>query len=399
MSELPDNLFTSFTSDFDTATSASGGYGNDFKRRRENWPVARFRKNQAGQEEMRVRILPLPTVITKGYWIRTKTGKTYWSDSPAWNPITQTSNGPDPVAEVLPAEIAKSKTIAYCIDFLHLQQLNQMGITPDKYVPYSVDQQLILHPYRVVDISSQLMQQINIIRGMKGNASDPQTGYILNMVKTVKNNKVEYQVVPGDNFPVEPWVLQDLARMNMPDIRQYHEAEPLQEIVKSLFFNGHVDHDKAVEILTRYKDMGLVEADQVSISLKGMQTYSEKHGASASKGISAGLQAPALPAPGFAPSVQAPQAPVSFAPPVTLPTPPAPAQAPASFTAPTPLAPPSAPAGFPSFNIPGVSAPESIPAPAAPPKFSGFGGGGIPGLPSIPGIPSASVNIPKGLLD
>lgn len=397
------NLFTSFTTDFDQAAAGATSFSGDFKRRREAWPISKFRKGASGQEELRVRILPLPTVISKGYWIRTKSGKSYWSDSPAWDPATSTSNGPDPVAECLPTTKSTSKYVGYAIDTLHLAQLQQMGIGPERYIPYVEGQQMIMHPYRVVEISNALMQQINIIRGMKGNASDPTTGYILNIVKLDKNGKVEYQVVPGDAFPVDPSMLQDLARMAMPDIRQYHEPEPLHEIVKSLYFNGHADFNKATEMLERYKNMGKITQDEIAVALKGMNTYAEKHGG---QSVATGM---ALPAPGLpAPGLPTPGLPQMAAP--AMPTAPAFPSMPAPIAAlpQAPVAPPApaAPA-FPAFNMPQAPAAPQAAAPAIPgiPSAPAIPGipqiPGIPGIPTpaIPGIPSAPVATPPGLLD
>lgn len=403
MSEMQNNLFTSFTTDFDNAAATAASFGGDFKRRREAWPISKFRKGASGQEELRVRILPLPTVISKGYWIRTKSGKSYWSDSPAWDPMTSTSNGPDPVAECLPTTKSTSKYIGYAIDTLHLAQLQQMGITPDRYIPYVEGQQMIMHPYRVVEISNALMQQINIIRGMKGNASDPATGYILNIVKLDKNGKVEYQVVPGDAFPVDPNTLQDLARLAMPDIRQYHEPEPLQEIVKSLYFNGHADYNKATEMLERYKNMGRITQDDIAVCMKGMNTYAEKHGGQSvatGVGLAPALAAPGLPAPGL-PQAAFPGLPVA---PQLPPAPPVPApvvpQAPVAPVMPVaPVAPAMPQFALPTPPVAPVASVGAAPAPAIPgiPGIPGLPQ--IPGLPSIPGIPSTPVVAPPGLLD
>jgi hypothetical protein len=201
-------------------------------------------------------------------------------------------------------------------------------------------------------------------------------------------------------MPIDPLVLQDLARMEMPDIRQYHEPEPLSEIVKSMFFNGHVDQPKAIEMLERYKTMELVTQDQIASTLKSMNTYAEKHGgSSATSGVSlppAGLSAPGLPAPGFTP-------PGMSLPPVPQ------ALAPVASSVAAPVVPPVPASSFSSFSLPQAPAvpapviPQSVPAPVKPAGIPGLpsipGLPTMPSIPGIPGIPTSPVTAPKGMLD
>ena len=64
-------IFTTFdTSSFDAQTVQAGG--QEQRRRRESWPILRFSQGSTGNDEVSIRILPLPTVVSKGHWVKTQ---------------------------------------------------------------------------------------------------------------------------------------------------------------------------------------------------------------------------------------------------------------------------------------------------------------------------------------
>jgi hypothetical protein len=397
---LEQSLFTSFdTTSFDTASEQAAQSTQRTKQRRASWPTVKFRKNEkTGNEEMLVRILPIAPVKVAGAWCRGK-GKSgtinLYLDSSAWNPTTQTFNGPDPVQE-LGISKPSFKYIVYCIDINHLGTLNKLGVASDRYAPYEEGAEMTWHPYRVLEVSNTLMGQINNIRAMRGSASDPATGYILSIVRSNASNKVSYQVIPGDGaFPIGDSVLQDLARLSMPDIRQYHEPSPLHEQLKTLLFCGCTSYDKAIQLLESYHAAGAVKQEDYAVTLKGMTTYASARGL-IGEGGAATLAAPGLPVPGTlaAPGLPAPGLAAPGLPAVGLPSVPAvPAvpALPAAVDAPVIAAPalpavPAIPAAPALPSLPTMAAPALPGLPPAPPALPGLPTG-VPGLPSLPGLP------------
>jgi hypothetical protein len=376
--------------------------------------MVKFRKNEkTGNEEIFVRILPIAPVKVAGAWCRGK-GKNgainLYLDSSAWDPATQTFNGPDPVQEL---GIAKPnfKYVVYCVDIAHLGTLNKLGVASDRYAAYEEGAEMTWHPYRVLEISNTLMGQINNIRSLKGSASDPTTGYVMSIVRSSANNKVTYQVIPGDAYPINAEVLNDLARLQMPDIRQYHEPQPLHEQLKTLLFCGCTSYDKVISVLEGYRAAGVVKQEDYAVTLKGMTTYASARGL-IGEGGAATLAAPGLPAPGTlaapglpAPGMGLPQVPAVAAA-LALPTMPA---APAVPALPAPAAPaiPAAPAlpAAPAIPAapqlpaaPAIPAAPALPAPPALPSIPAMAAPQLPGLspapPALPAIPGLLPGLP-----
>lgn len=358
-------IFTTFdTSSFDAQTVQAGG--QDQRRRRESWPILRFSQGSSGNDEVSIRILPLPTVVSKGHWVKTKNNKTYWADCSAYDPHSQTSNGVCPICSFKIAPVT-TKTIVYVIDKTHAEQLQQMGIGMDQYKAAASGQDkklMILHPYRVFEMSQTMLNQINQIRVKKGSASDPATGYLLDIIKVNNNGKVDYQAIPGTVWPIDQSILENISKCGMPDIREYHEAEPQYDIVRSLYFNGHITQDQLVSTLQSYLAQGLVTQTAIENIMKSVATYQSKLTAVPGIGVAAGISAPA---PLAAPSL--PSAAPSALPPMGMPqvAPPIPQAAPVV---------PSAP------SLPGLPGLPGLPS-------------GIPGLPQIPSVPKTALNIPS----
>jgi hypothetical protein len=414
MSAEVNNLFTSYDSaSFDVASEAAAAGSERTKQRRRSWPIAKFRKNEkTGNEELLVRIIPIAPVKVAGAWLRGKNSKTgaainAYLDSSAWDSATQTFNGPDPVQEL---GLAKPgfKYIVYCEDINHLGTLNKMGITPDRYLPYEEGQEMIFHPYRVLEISTTLMTQMNNIRSLKGSASDPNTGYVMLIIRSEVNKKISYQVIPGDAYPLRDGVLADLGRLGMPDIREYHEPAPLHEQLKTLLFCGITSYDKVTQVLESYRAAGQVSQNDYAATLKGMTTYASARGMIGEEGA-ATLAAPGLPAVGALPAPGALAAPglgipaVPALPQAAVPALPSIPAAPAVPAAPVAL--PSIPAApaVPSLpSIPAAPVAPSLPslpqAPAAPALPTAPAVPGLPSLPSVPGLPSLPVAKP-GVLE
>jgi hypothetical protein len=195
----------------------------------------------------------------------------------------------------------QTQNLTYAIDMRALRYLEKFGITRDRYQPKN-DQPVtadnpILHPYRILSLSNPQLTKINVIQSKRGPAGDSANGYAIVLTRMESaGGKVDYmpQGLP-DKFPLNiQEVLEDLRRLGMPDFRQWHFADNLANITKSLFFQGHVKYDKAVEMLERYAAMGKIVDLQKASAIKAMQTYATNHGLAleASAPISSNLQAP-----------------------------------------------------------------------------------------------------------
>jgi hypothetical protein len=398
MSDAPNSLFA-ITDSFDQAAENATGFG-DQKKRRDSWPIVRPRKVQNGNEEMLLRILPFQTSEVAGYWLKTPKNKTFWLDSPAWDPKTKTMNGPDPIAEVGAAKLTH-RTIAYAIDMFAAQELASMGV--QQWTPAKPDATVIPHPLRVAEFSGSVMQQIKETAAMKGKAGDKDKGYIIKVVKSSKGGNSSYQVIAGDIYPITDQFIAALPTLNLPNVSDYHEPDSIDRCVMTLLFNNHISYEKGVAMLEKYKEQSLISQEAVATTVKAMTTFATKRGLIGTAPVAGlgtpGLAAPGLPAPGLAaPGLPAPGmmgVPMGM-PPVGFPgtTPMAPPQAPVFPQMPLSGAPmgfPGAPMGFPGASITvGVSqAPAQAPAaPMAPPAPS-FGFPGLPQMPSVSQAPAA----------
>lgn len=394
------NLFTGFNAEaFDqSASDAAKNAGGDSKRRRDDWPVLRYLAGNDGKEEVSIRILPFTPAHTKGHWVRTKNNKTFWADCPAFDPVSNTSNGTCPICQLKISNLS-TNMIAYVIDMKHYKWMHDMGLTPDRWKPIEPGTEIskAMHPFRVFSMSSSLLKSLENIRAKKGSASDAANGYYLDVVRTSTNNKIDYQIIPGERWPLDQGLVDVLAKMGMPNIAEWHEPEDHAGIVKSLFFNGHVGFEQANSILQSYVGSNVISKDQMDIAVKAMTTYAGTHnipvgnaaGAPPPPPPAAGV--PGMPLPGALPGAlpTAPGMPApgglpapGFAPPTGLPVAPAPVAA--------PFAPPAVEAAPVPVPAPPVAAAPALPAPvqAAAPAPAAIPAPPAPALPAAPALPS-----------
>ena len=351
------DLFSNFeegAKSFTEAVANATAFG-DHERRRESWPILDFRD----RAEVEIRILPIRAVKSAFHWIPTRAGnKRYPEDCPAFDAYTGVSQGRCPACE---AEFAQQRAdIVYVIDLKAKAFLDRIGCTPDKYEPYKKGQGTsmdnpIMHPYRIMQLSSAILNKLQPIMAKRGAANDLTQGYSLIISKLEKSGKIDYMPQFGQVIPLDAETLrQDLIRLQLPDSRQYHEPSSPAEIIKSLFFNGHLTYEKASEKLRSYETSGLIEGPAVGAVIKAMQTYMTNHGMAAAEPLSASpLPAPSLEGSAFgAPAANAPASNMPAAGSMV---------APAPMGAPAMEMPPAAPAA-PAMQVP----PPMAPAPAAP---------------------------------
>jgi hypothetical protein len=387
---LTDNPLYQTGMDFFDQGASEMNLGGAEKKEREKWPQLRFGGNQQ-QGDVSLRILPFHTAHSVGHWVKTRTGKSYFEDCPAYDSVSGTINGVCPLCNMQDA-ITKN-LIAYVIDIKHHKWLKSIQITPDKWSPKAPDadpNQPIMHPIRFFGLSKTMLAQIQGIKERLGSSSDLKIGYVLDIIRRNNNNKIEYQVIPGEAFPIDQSLLDHITRLNLPNVKEWHQPNPLTEILRSLFFNQRISQDQLNSYLSRYMELGLITDDAKQQTLAAINTYLTKHGS-----VGADPNTPMLPPPGTLPSgysnpvsMTSPNLPPNLSPnlasspsiPGLPPIPPPPSMPPAM---------PGIPATTPTSNTPTMPTIPTSPSIPPPPSLP-------PTLPSMPTVPPPTIpNLPN----